>query len=86
MTNPQEDAQKIADVLNNISLQNREVAKILANIHPTSQTDIMRFCMAFIRELSEKTNCIDLRNERAVKVAKKIASTIEYDEFFFARI
>jgi len=79
-------AKQISDAVNAMSLDSKVVAELLAHTHPTLQQDFMRVCLSFIKVMSEKTTGIDLRNQDSVNVAKKIASKIDYEDFFLARI
>ena len=53
-----------------------ELAKELANDHPTLQQGIMRVCLAFIREMAAK-QYVDARNEGSHEVAKRIVAMLD---------
>ena len=72
-------AQKISDAINTFGLHEKEVAKILANKHPTLQQNFMNIATAFILEMSKKKYA-DGRNQASVEKAKRIVSKIKYED------
>ncbi len=76
-------ADKISDAINVLGSFEQEAAEELANDHPTLQQTFMRLCLRYIKVQSEKDlERTDLRNEATVKVAKKIASSLEYEDWY----
>jgi len=75
----EEIAQKISDAMNTFGLREKEVAKILANEHPTLQQNFMNIATAFIVEMSKK-NYANGRNQCSVDKAKRIVSKMEYED------
>lgn len=76
-----EAAQQIADAINCISQENREVGVMLANIHPTLQQSFMRIVIGFLQEEARKTY-VDLRNEATRDLARKLLEGIDESDLY----
>ena len=72
-------ALKISNAINTFGLREKEVAKILANEHPTLQQNFMNIATAFIVEMSKK-NYADGRNKASVEKAKRIISIMTRED------
>lgn len=80
-----EDAFEIISMLlNNMTFNEKAVAKMLANQHPTLQQNTMRLAVAFISEMAQK-EYTDLRNEASVQFAQKVDQQICRDDGGFYR-
>lgn len=70
--------EKVGEMINDCAFNEGELAEAMVNNHPTLQQNFMRLCMKFIEGMSKKTHW-DARNEKSVKMAKKMVSAIEND-------
>jgi hypothetical protein len=70
----------VDDMINDFGFQSDELAKCMANNHPTLQQTYMRQCMKFI-ELMSKKEYVDGRNMAAVNLAKTIMNHVEGDVY-----
>jgi hypothetical protein len=75
----EEVARKISDTINSLGLREDEVAKLLANEHPTLQQQFMNIAVHFIVEMSKKASC-DQRNFCSVEKAKRIVKNMDYTD------
>ena len=69
---------KIESLVNDFAFDAEAVATGLRNTHPTLQQGVMRFAVAFIREMA-KEGWVDGRNQNAHELAKKLAGVIGED-------
>jgi len=74
----QETVNKIESLVNNFGFDTEAVAVGLRKTHPTLQQGVMRFAVAFIREMA-KEGWVDGRNQAAHELAKKLAAVIGED-------
>lgn len=58
-------------MVNDMSFESKNLAKFMANNHPTLQQSYMRHCVDFINAMAEKTYT-DARNEHSVGLAKEL--------------
>ena len=72
-------ARKISDAINTFGLREKQIAKLLANEHPTLQQNFMNIATAFIIEMSRKIYA-DGRNQASVDKAKRIVAGMEYED------
>lgn len=72
------NASVLIDMVNDTSFNHKELAKKMANNHPTLQQNFMRLCLSFIKEMASK-EYYDGRNESSVKVAKEIVTNFGDD-------
>jgi hypothetical protein len=79
------DADTIDDILNNMSFKSEQVAKLLANMHPTLQQKFMRLCVEFIHEEATK-EFFDDRNKATGKYAKMISELLKKENAYFPYI
>lgn len=70
----------VDDMVNDCGFKSEELAKCMANNHPTLQQSYMRHCMKFI-ELMSKKEYVDGRNAAAVNLAKTIMNHVEGDVY-----
>ena len=70
----------VEDMVNDFGFQDEELAEKMANNHPTLQQSFMRFCIKFIKKMSEKTYC-DARNSASVELAKKMMNAAEEEHY-----
>lgn len=70
----------VDDMVNDCDFQDTELAKKMANNHPTLQQNFMRMCAKFIHIMSEKSYCDD-RNRTSVEYAKAIMDNVG-EEYF----
>ena len=70
----------VDDMVNDFGFQDTELAKKMANNHPTLQQNFMRMCANFIMRMAEKTYCDD-RNRTSVEYAKAIMDNVG-EEYF----
>lgn len=83
MTVVESPARKISDAINRLGHWEEAAAKELANDHPTLQQTFMRLTLAFIKIQSAKDlRFTDLRNEATVKLCKKIAANLQYEDWY----
>lgn len=68
------------EMVNDCAFQSDELAKCMANNHPTLQQSYMRHCMKFI-ELMSKKEYTDGRNEASVNLAKTIMDCVKDDVY-----
>jgi len=72
----------ILRIINRMGSWEGKAAEEIANDHPTLQQTFMRLCLSYIKTQSQKSEgSTDLRNEGTVKVAKKIASALAYEDW-----
>jgi len=80
MYDESETAQKIIGAINDCCMKPKQVAKLLANEHPTHQQQFMNVAVAFIVEMAREGKYVDLRNQCSVDKAKRIVSNMEYED------
>ena len=73
-----DQVDKIESLVNNFGFDAEAVAAGLRKVHPTLQQGVMRFAVAFIREMA-KEGWVDGRNQNAHDLAKKLAAVIGED-------
>ena len=76
------DFEAIESVLNNMGFNEPEVAKLLANTHPTLQQRFMSLVAEFIHQQALKTYS-DGRNEATVKVCRILSKKMIEENAFF---
>jgi hypothetical protein len=81
MTNEEEAAAAIAQSINCMSHDLKEVGERLANIHPTLQQSFMGVALAFIKALAAK-EYVDLRNEASQKLARRLLEGVEESDTY----
>lgn len=74
-------ANQISDAINHFGDQ-KKVAEILANNHPTLQQSFMRLVIYFIEEMSKK-NSTDARNEASANLARMLMPYIKDKEGYY---
>ena len=67
--------QFVADMVNDFGFQDDELAKEMANQHPTLQQNFMRFVVKFLRLMAVKPT-YDLRNKNSVIAARMMVDAI----------
>ena len=72
----EKDFRTIDSMINNMGFNEKEVAKKLANTHPTLQQTFMRFVAEFIHEEAKKEH-FDGRNEATGKICKKLSKIMK---------
>ena len=80
-------ANQIMRAVNSITLNEKELAKLLTNDHRTLQQNLMRVFAACLHEWSKaaEMESYDLRNAQTVLLARKIVKEFK-DELYFAHI
>ena len=68
--------KQVEKMVNDFGFQDEELAKSMANEHPTLQQSFMRMVVQFIEKMADKSY-YDGRNEASVKLAKKLKPIIE---------
>lgn len=68
--------KQVEKMVNDFGFQDEELAKSMANDHPTLQQSFMRFVVKFIEKMAKKAYCDD-RNRASVELAKKLYPIIE---------
>jgi len=68
--------KQVEKMVNDFGFQDEELAKSMANDHPTLQQSFMRMVVQFIEKMADKSY-YDGRNEASVKLAKKLKPIIE---------
>lgn len=68
--------KQVEKMVNDFGFQDEELAKSMANDHPTLQQSFMRMVVQFIEKMADKPY-YDGRNEASVKLAKKLKPIIE---------
>ena len=68
--------KQVEKMVNDFGFQDEELAKSMANDHPTMQQSFMRMVVQFIEKMADKSY-YDGRNEASVKLAKKLKPIIE---------
>jgi len=68
--------KQVEKMVNDFGFQYEELAKSMANDHPTLQQSFMRMVVQFIEKMADK-QYYDGRNEASVKLAKKLKPIIE---------
>ena len=90
MTNQTEaeiQASKLSNIVNCSPSEVKKIAEIMANDHPTLQQTFMRLCMYFIYAEAKKDEFRqDGRNSQTVKIAKKLAETVPYEDAYLPYI
>lgn len=71
---------EIVSMINDFGFRHEELAKKLANEHPTLQQNFMRLVSDFIQEMAKK-KFYDDRNKNSVEFAKEVMPIIE--KFYF---
>lgn len=71
----------VSRMTNDISFEDKKLAKFMASEHPTLQQNFMRFCVMFIKEMANKSYC-DARNENSVSFAKSVMPIINNEGYF----
>ncbi len=81
-TREQALADKILDEVNAFGLNEKDVAKEIANAHRTLQQNAMRLIMTILRALAENYDkgFYDARNEATVKMARKMVEAVEGED------
>ena len=72
--------QFVSDMVNDCGFEDDELAKAMANQHPTLQQNFMRFVVKFLRLMADKP-IYDLRNRNSVLAARKLTNVIVDDTF-----
>ena len=72
--------QFVSDMVNDCGFEDDELAKAMANQHPTLQQNFMRFVVKFLRLMADKP-IYDLRNRNSVLAATKLTNVIVDDTF-----
>lgn len=73
--------QFVSDMVNDCGFEDDELAKAMANQHPTLQQNFMRFVVKFLRLMAEKPTH-DLRNKNSVQAAKMMIDAIADNDVF----
>lgn len=73
--------QFVSDMVNDCGFEDDELAKAMANQHPTLQQNFMRFVVKFLRLMAAKPNH-DLRNKNSVQAAKMMIDAIADNDVF----
>lgn len=68
--------KQVEKMVNDFGFQDEELAKSMANDHPTLQQSFMRMVVQFIEKMADKSY-YDGRNEASIKLAKKLKPIIE---------
>ena len=68
--------KQVEKMVNDFGFQDEELAKSMANDHPTLQQSFMRMVVQFIEKMADKTYYDD-RNKASVQLAKKLKPIIE---------
>lgn len=68
--------KQVEKMVNDFGFEDEELAKSMANDHPTLQQSFMRMVVKFIEKMADKSY-YDGRNEASVKLAKKLKPIIE---------
>ena len=74
--------QFVSDMVNDCGFEDDELAKAMANQHPTLQQNFMRFVVKFLRLMADKP-IYDLRNRNSVLAARKLTNVIVDDTFSY---
>jgi hypothetical protein len=86
MTKFEEDAvEQIRSAINVIQVDENEVGRRLANLHPTLQQGFMRMIVGFLKEIAAK-EYVDARNEAAHKLAKLLLEDVHEDNLYLPLI
>ncbi len=78
---PFDKSNLIATLINDMSFPYKEVAKGLAQQHPTLQQNFMRLCGCYIEEMAKK-EYTDLRNEASAEFARIVVQRCENKMYF----
>ena len=73
--------QFVSGMVNDCSFEDDELAKMMANEHPTLQQNFMRFVVKLLRLMAEKPT-YDLRNKHSVIAAKMMMDAIVDNDTF----
>ena len=73
--------QFVSDMVNDCGFEDDELAKAMANQHPTLQQNFMRFVVKFLRLMAAKPTH-DLRNKNSVQAAKMMIDAIADNDVF----
>lgn len=68
--------KQVEKMVNDFGFQDDELAKSMANDHPTMQQSFMRMVVKFIEKMADKPY-FDDRNKASVELAKKLKPIIE---------
>ena len=68
--------KQVEKMVNDFGFQDEELAKAMANDHPTLQQSFMRMVCKFIHEMAQKTY-FDDRNKGSVSLAKELDPIIK---------
>ena len=68
-------------MVNDCGFEDDELAKAMANQHPTLQQNFMRFVVKFLRLMADKPTH-DLRNMNSVQAAKMMIDAIADNDVF----
>jgi hypothetical protein len=68
--------KQVEKMVNDFGFQDEELAKSMANDHPTLQQSFMRMVVKFIEKMADKPYYDD-RNKASVELAKKLKPIIE---------
>lgn len=68
--------KQVEKMVNDFGFQDEELAKSMANDHPTLQQSFMRMVVQFIEKMADKPYYDD-RNKASVELAKKLKPIIE---------
>ncbi len=86
MTKFEDDAvEQISRAINVIQVDEEEVGRRLANIHPTLQQGFMRIVVGFLQEMAAK-DYVDARNEYARDLAKLLLKDVNEGEMYLPLI
>ena len=79
------DFRAIESILNHMGFDEAEMAKRLANTHPTLQQTFMRLAAEFIYAEAQK-EYFDGRNEATGKACKKLSKMMKDEEIYFPHV
>ena len=68
--------KQVEKMVNDFGFEDEELAKSMANDHPTLQQSFMRMVVKFIEKMADKSY-YDGRNEASVKLAKELKPIID---------
>ncbi len=71
------DADKITDVLNNMSFNFNDFGKAMIMQHNTLQQNYMRAAISFIKARAENNTFVDDRNKATYELCKKLIKEVE---------
>jgi len=82
MSKFEDDAvEQISSAINVIQVDEGDVGRRIANLHPTLQQGFARIVMGFLKEMAEKTY-VDGRNEATKRLAGKLMAGVSEDDLY----